>query len=73
MLSHAFLGNYDAAVLVAGDADYVPLVEEVKRLGKLVHVAFFGSQGLSPELRRSADQFCEIAGDFAAAWKTPPR
>jgi uncharacterized LabA/DUF88 family protein len=25
MLSHAFLGNYDIAILVAGDGDYVPL------------------------------------------------
>jgi hypothetical protein len=28
-------------VLVAGDADYIPLVEAVKRLGKLVWVGFF--------------------------------
>ena len=28
MLSNAFLGNYDVAVLVAGDGDYVPLVEQ---------------------------------------------
>jgi uncharacterized LabA/DUF88 family protein len=38
MLSHAFRDNYQIAVLVAGDGDYVPLVEEVKRLGKLVDV-----------------------------------
>jgi uncharacterized LabA/DUF88 family protein len=30
-LSHAFLDNYDVAVLVAGDWDYVPLITEVKR------------------------------------------
>lgn len=71
MLSQAFFGNYEAAVVVAGDADYVPLVEEVKRLGKLVHIVFFGSQGLSPELRRSADQFCDIASSFTSAWKSP--
>src|SRR4051794_35495636 len=28
MLVHAFMGNYDIAVLVAGDGDFVPLVEE---------------------------------------------
>lgn len=50
-LSHAFLGNYDVAVLVAGDGDYVPLIAEVKRLGKVVYVAFFEESGLSPELR----------------------
>ena len=32
LLSHAFLDNYDAVVLVAGDGDYVPVVEELKRL-----------------------------------------
>src|SRR4051794_12186407 len=34
MLVQAFLGNYDIAVLVAADGDYLPVVEEVKRLGK---------------------------------------
>ncbi len=36
LLSNAYRNNYDAAVLVAGDGDYVPLVGEVKRLGKVV-------------------------------------
>jgi len=31
MLSHAFLDHYEVACLVTGDADYIPLVEEVKR------------------------------------------
>ena len=34
MLSHAFNNHYDVGVLIAGDGDYVPLVEEVKHLGK---------------------------------------
>ena len=33
-LSHAFLGNYDVTVIIAGDGDYVPLIAEVKRLEK---------------------------------------
>jgi uncharacterized LabA/DUF88 family protein len=41
MLGHAHRGDYDVAVLCAGNGDYVPLVEEVKRLGKGVRVAFF--------------------------------
>ena len=36
-----FRGNHDGMILVAGDGDYVPLAEEVKRLGKLVMVQFF--------------------------------
>jgi uncharacterized LabA/DUF88 family protein len=45
MLSHAFRGNYDAAVLVAGDGDYIPLLEEVKRLGKQVLVGVSSPSG----------------------------
>src|SRR5215217_9628708 len=53
LLSNAYRENYDVAVLIAGDGDYVPLIEEVKRLGKIVHVAFFTAKGsgLSPELQ----------------------
>ncbi len=29
ILSHAFLDNYDVALLIAGDQDYVPLVDEL--------------------------------------------
>jgi uncharacterized LabA/DUF88 family protein len=66
MLSHAALGNYDVAVLVAGDGDYLPLVNEVKRLGRSVCVAFFRQPGggLSPALRLAADQFLNLAEIF---------
>jgi uncharacterized LabA/DUF88 family protein len=71
LLGNAYRDNYDAAVLVAGDGDYVPLVEEVKRLGKVVHVVFFGEtgHGLSPELRLASDRFWELEGVFAASWE----
>jgi uncharacterized LabA/DUF88 family protein len=57
MLSHAFLNNYDAAVLIAGDGDYVPLVQEVQRLGKIVCVAAFAGDGggLSEKLKMACD------------------
>jgi len=57
MLLQAFLGNYDIAVLVAGDGDFIPLVEEVKRLGRRVVVAFFEESGLNPGLRVAGDEF----------------
>jgi uncharacterized LabA/DUF88 family protein len=71
LLGNAYRDNYDAAVLIAGDGDYVPLVEEVKRLGKVVHVAFFGEKGdgLSPELRLASDRFWELTDAFAAIWE----
>jgi uncharacterized LabA/DUF88 family protein len=50
------------AVLVTGDGDYLPVVEEVKRFGKRVVLAFFehSEAGLSPELRRAADEFYRL-------------
>jgi uncharacterized LabA/DUF88 family protein len=69
-LSNAFLGNYDAAVLLAGDGDYVPMVEEVKRLGKRVYVTFFeSSTGLNSKLRLVADDFFPLERWFEHHWK----
>jgi hypothetical protein len=45
MLCHAFRDNY------------CPLVEELKRLGRIVIVEFFEGEGLSKELRLAADDF----------------
>jgi len=45
MLMHAFEHHYDVAMLFAGDRDYVPLIEEVKRRGKNVWVCFFAESG----------------------------
>ena len=69
MLSHASNDNYDVAVMIAGDGDYVPLVDEVKRLGKLVHVVFFGSNGLSTKLRRAGDTFLDLEFQFEHFWR----
>jgi len=41
MLSNAFLNNYDVAVVITGDADYRPVIDEVKRLGKTVCLMAF--------------------------------
>ena len=69
VLSHAFMGNYDVAVIIAGDGDYIPLVEEVKRLGKLVFGCFFGEQGLNPEFRLTCDAFIDITLHFVEQWQ----
>jgi uncharacterized LabA/DUF88 family protein len=70
VLSNAYKDNYDVAVLVAGDADYVPMVEEVKRQGKIVYVSFFGDadQGAKDELRLAADDFLPIGSAFFENW-----
>jgi NYN domain len=60
MLNHTFSDNLDVVVLVAGDGDYIPLVREVKRRGKLVYLAFFEREGLNPELKLESDAMVQI-------------
>jgi uncharacterized LabA/DUF88 family protein len=59
MLMHATRKHYDVAVLVAGDEDYVPLVQAVQKEGARVAV-WFVSKGLSPALRLAADDFTDL-------------
>lgn len=70
MLAGAYKGTYDTAVLVAGDADYVPLVEEVKRQGRRVVIAFLGpADGLSDELRLAGDRYLNLAPFIERRWR----
>ena len=68
MLSNAYHDNYEAAVLYAGDGDYVPLVEEVKRLGKVVYVTFFDA-GLNHDLVLVSDSFLRLDEFFLDQWE----
>jgi hypothetical protein len=70
MLSGAFMGTYEAAILVAGDGDYVPLVQPVKRLGKLVVVMFLDCPGFSEKLKRACDRAITFDEYFTHAWDT---
>lgn len=69
LLSNAFQDNYDVAVVISGDADYAPVFEEVKRLGKVVFLAFFANNGLSPKLKLTADAFWECEQPFIELWQ----
>jgi uncharacterized LabA/DUF88 family protein len=60
MLTHAHRNNYDIAILVAGDEDYVPLVEAVTNEGKRVVLWFF-EKDLSPLLKRKVDFYFDIS------------
>jgi hypothetical protein len=64
MLTHAFFSHYHVAILIAGDGDYVPLVQEVKRLGRRVFVAFFAHHGLNDSLRLESDLFIDLTESF---------
>ena len=59
MLTQASRKSYQTAVLIAGDEDYVPLVQAVKDEGRLV-VLWAVESGLSISLRRSADHYADI-------------
>jgi uncharacterized LabA/DUF88 family protein len=61
--------QFDVAVIFAGDGDYVPVVEAVKRLGRHAIVAFFQGEGLSDELKIAADDFIDLTPRFAAEWR----
>lgn len=56
ILTHTYQNNIDAVYLLSGDGDYIPLINEVMRMGKQVYVAAFSS-GLAPKLRTVADEF----------------
>jgi hypothetical protein len=68
VLTLASEGQYEVAVLFAGDADYTPVVEAVKRLGRHVVVGFFEGEGLGDELRIAADDFLDVTSDMKQSW-----
>jgi uncharacterized LabA/DUF88 family protein len=70
LVSHAYRDDFDVAFLFCGDADYVPVVEEMKNAGRRVVVVFFDKPfGLSIELRIAADRFIDIGAFFANRWR----
>jgi len=60
MITHSYKGNYDVAILVAGDNDFAGAVQAIKDNGKHVEVALFGKQGTSQQLRSVADRVIAI-------------
>ena len=70
MITHSYKNNYDVAVLVAGDNDYVGAIQAVKDNGKHVEVALFGKSGTSRQLRAVADRVITINTRFLQdCWK----
>ncbi|MFC2069768.1 NYN domain-containing protein [Chloroflexota bacterium] len=60
LLTHSYKNNYDEAILVAGDSDYVGALQAVKDNGKNVEVALFGKERTSRPLRAVADKIITI-------------
>lgn len=65
MLSHVYRRNVDAVLLMSGDGDYVPLIDEVLRGGVQVFLSAF-SDGLNSMLRERVDAIYELDG---TTWK----
>ncbi|HEV7746446.1 MAG TPA: NYN domain-containing protein [Pyrinomonadaceae bacterium] len=55
-LTHAHNNDIDIVILMTGDGDYKPLIEEIMRRGKRVYLAAF-SDGLNPILPNLVDSF----------------
>ena len=73
MITHAFKNNYEVAILVAGDNDYVGAIQAVKDNGKHVEVALFGQERTSRQLRDVADRVIALDGRILrGCWKGPP-
>ncbi|MFC1948618.1 NYN domain-containing protein [Chloroflexota bacterium] len=70
LLTHSYKNNYDAAILVAGDSDYVGAVQAVKDNGKNIEVALFGKERTSRPLREVTDRVITIDGRLLkGCWK----
>ncbi|MBA7640648.1 hypothetical protein ES703_48319 [subsurface metagenome] len=56
MITHSYKNNYDVAILIAGDNDYVGALQAVKDNGRNVEVALFGKERTSMQLRNVSDR-----------------
>ena len=60
------------ALLLTGDADYVPVIEEIQRLGKSVVILFYEDQTvrISSELLNASDGFVGIDELLIDHWRS---
>jgi len=63
MLTKAYENHYEIAILVAGDGDFVDLVEAVKDAGKRVCGAYIPDH-VSDKLRESLDLRIDISEEI---------
>jgi uncharacterized LabA/DUF88 family protein len=59
MLTHAFKDSYDTAIVVSGDRDFKPAIEEIQSAGKRVEVAGI-TEGMSRRLSKCCDAFHDL-------------
>jgi len=66
MLRLAAVDGFDVLVLVPGDADLAPAVENVRSLGKKVFVATWGTASLAARMRQTAFDHLDLAAGVAS-------
>ncbi len=59
MVAHAYKDNYDVAIVVSGDRDFVPAIQHVQSAGKRVEVAAY-TDAFSNEMLRMCDVYHKL-------------
>ncbi len=59
IVAHAFRDNFDVAIIVSGDRDYIPAIDMVQDLGKKVEVASF-SGCIGSAMMNAGDWFIDL-------------
>jgi len=59
MVVHALRDHYDVAIVVSGDRDFIPAIQQIQSAGKKVEVAAFANS-VGSEMRKAGDNFHEL-------------
>jgi len=59
ILSNVYYDNVDTVLLITGDGDFLPIINEIIRNGKQVILASFNS-GLNKSLLNHVDDYIEL-------------
>jgi uncharacterized LabA/DUF88 family protein len=59
ILTFAFKDKFDTAILVSGDGDFIPIIDEIKSYGKKVELWAF-KHTLGKELKNKVDTYTYI-------------
>jgi uncharacterized LabA/DUF88 family protein len=70
MLEHASRDNFGRAELIAGDSDFVPVVQALVRMGKWVEV-IYDADSIASDLLEAADSRYQIGFNSYHRWTKP--
>lgn len=70
MLVHGFRDNFDTAIVVTGDEDFVPAIDALASLGKRV-VLWYVSPGVAAALKQTSHHAFDLAELLLSSGSTP--